>query len=302
MENTCNICPRNCNAARNTQPGYCKCSETMLVSKVMLHYFEEPPISGVDSLSGKAHGSGAIFFSGCNLGCVYCQNSEISSAPCGKTVTPERLAQIFAELESAGANNINLVTPSHFTKQILRAINIYKPKIPIVWNTSGYEKPETILSLRGKVDIFLTDFKYFDPEVSKRYSFAPDYPENCKKSLLEMRNILPRDEFEDGIMKKGIIVRHLVLPGLTNDSLHIIDWIYKNLGNKTYLSLMSQYVPTYMADRFSEINRKITPLEYKILISRLKKLGFENVFLQDYSSADTVYTPDFLNNDDKFSI
>lgn len=303
MSNTCNICPRNCNIDRSKNLGFCKCTENLQVCKVMLHYFEEPPISGEDTPFSKANGSGAIFFSSCSLGCVYCQNSDISSGPCGKVITPRRLAEIFKELESAGANNINLVTPTHFTKKIIEAIDIYKPSIPIVWNTSGYEKPETIKLLEGKVDIFLTDFKYFDPTIAQTYSSASNYPEFCKNSLKQMRKILPVDEFSNGLMKKGIIVRHLVLPGLTQDSLHIIDWINENLGNKTYLSLMSQYVPTYKAENYSAINRKITPLEYKVLISRLKKLGFENVFLQDYSSANLDYTPDFLSNlDSKFSI
>ena len=289
MISKCNICPRNCNLNRDETVGYCKASSTLVVSKVMLHHFEEPPISGTNCNCG----SGAIFFSGCNLGCVYCQNFEISSKLMGKEITINGLVDIFKQLENAGAYNINLVTPTHFTLQILRALKIYKPKIPVIWNTSGYEKPETIKLLDGYVDIFLTDFKYFDGEIARKYSYAENYPEMCKQSILEMRKIVPNDIFENGLMKKGIIIRHLCLPSFTKDSLNVLDWIYNNLGNQTYLSLMSQYTPVHKAHEFSEINRKLKPIEYKVLIAHLKKYGFTNVFLQELSSASSAYTPDF---------
>ena len=173
-------------------------------------------------------------------------------------------------------------------------------EIPIIWNTSGYELPETIKKLNGYVDIFLTDFKYYDSSLSGKLSLASDYYEKCAAATLEMRKLQPKDIFENGLMKKGIIIRHLCLPGQTKDSEKIIDWIYENLGNQTYLSLMSQYVPMGKADLVPEINRKIKPLEYKILINKLQKLGFKNVFLQDYSSANTEFTPDFKNQDKKF--
>lgn len=300
MNNLCNICPRNCNVDRKTKLGYCKSSNKIKISKVMKHYFEEPIISGNEENGTLSHGSGAIFFSNCNLGCVYCQNSEISSGGFGKEITTETLVSIFHQLEDAGVNNINLVTPTHFTLQIIDALKIYKPKVPIVWNTSGYEKPETIRLLDGLVDIFLTDIKYFDSISSKNYSFAENYPEYCKASTIEMRKIIPNDIIENGLMKKGIIIRHLVLPNQTKDSLEIIDWINKNFGNKTYLSLMSQYTPVFKAINYDEINRKITPLEYKILINRLNKLGFQNVFLQDFSSADSCYTPNFNVQESNF--
>ncbi len=267
----------------------------------MLHYFEEPIISGEDSPTQKAAGSGAVFFSNCTLKCVYCQNSEISAGGMGKDISTDSLANIFKQLEQAGANNINLVSPTHYTKQIIEALNIYRPKIPIVWNTSGYEKAETIEMLKPYVDIFLTDLKYVSSELSAKLSFAPNYFEEASKSLLQMRKNLPEDIIENGIMKKGIIVRHLVLPNQTADSLAVVDWVYKNLGNKTYLSLMSQYVPMAKAISISEINRKITPLEYKILTNKLNKLGFSNAFVQEFSSAETAYTPDFNVQDDKFS-
>ena len=268
----------------------------------MLHYFEEPIISGEDTPLQKASGSGTVFFANCTLKCVYCQNSEISSGGNGKEISISRLAEIFKELESAGANNINLVSPTHFTNQIIEALKIYKPNIPIVWNTSGYETPETIESLSGFVDVFLTDFKYFDSKYSEKYSYAPNYPEFAKKSILKMRQIIPEDIIENGLMKKGIIVRHLVLPTLTADSKNVINWVYENLGKKTYFSLMSQYVPMGRADQYPEINRKITPLEYKILVNHLNKLEFSNAFIQDAESAETIYTPNFNADDSGFKI
>lgn len=298
MENLCNICPRNCNVNRTTTVGFCKGTDKIKISKVMLHYFEEPIISGAGD---SANGSGAIFFSNCTLKCLYCQNSEISSDGLGKEISIEKLADIFKQLEDAGANNINLVSPTHYTKQIIEAINLYKPKIPIVWNTSGYEKAETIALLKDYVDIFLTDFKYFSSEISSKLSLAPNYFDECSKATLQMRKNQPIDIIENGLMKKGIIIRHLVLPNQTKDSEKVLDWIFQNLGNKTYVSLMAQYVPMARAKEFQEINRKITPLEYKVLVKKLNDLGFENAFLQDFSSAETIYTPDFKTQDDKFS-
>ena len=300
MKNICDICPRNCNVDRNDKLGVCRATNNLKISKVMLHYYEEPPISGIDKDGIKAKGSGAIFFSNCNLKCVYCQNCDISSGGQGKEITVKTLVDIFKQLEKAGANNINFVSPTHYTNQIIEALDIYKPSIPIVWNTSGYEKVETIKRLKKYVDIFLTDFKYFNDDLAQKLSNAKNYPDYCKQAILEMRNNLPEDVFENGIMKKGIIIRHLVLPNQVLDSKNIIDWIYNNLGNNTYFSLMSQYVPMFKAKDIPEMNRTITPLEYKILINHLNKLNFNNVFLQDYSSANSIYTPDFSIQTDDF--
>lgn len=302
MDNLCNICPRACNINRENQVGFCKGTNKVKISKVMLHFFEEPPISGEEIDGIKPNGSGAIFFSNCTLKCCYCQNAEISAGGEGKEIDINTLANLFKQLEDAGAYNINLVTPTHYTKEIIEALEIYKPKIPIVWNTSGYETPETIKSLKNYVDIYLTDFKYFNSSLSKKYSLAENYPETCKKATIEMRKNQPKDIFENGLMKKGIIIRHLVLPTHYNDSIKIIDWINENLGNKTYFSLMSQYVPMAKAKDFPEINRKIKPLEYKIVTNHLNELNFKNVFVQDFESAETIYTPDFAdkNSDFKF--
>lgn len=300
MENLCNICPRNCNVDRDKTLGFCKATNKIKISKVMLHYFEEPIISGESTVTKKANGSGTIFFSNCNLKCIYCQNNEISSEGLGKEISIEKLADIFKQIENAGANNINLVTPTHFTLQIIEALKIYKPKIPIVWNTSGYEKQETIKMLAPYVDIYLTDLKYYSSELSKKLSLAPNYFEEASKAILQMKKNQPTDVITNGIMKKGVIVRHLVLPNQTKDSEHVIDWVYNNLGNETILSLMSQYVPMGNAKTIPEINRKIRPIEYKILINKLKHLGFKNAYTQDYTSAETVYTPDFKTKTDNF--
>ncbi len=300
MKNLCNICPRKCNIARDDLLGFCQSSNEIKISKVMLHFFEEPIISGTNQANQKACGSGAIFFANCNLKCCYCQNSEISTNGDGKIVTIQKLADIFKQLENAGSNNINLVTPTHYSLQIIEALKIYKPKIPIVWNTSGYESVETIKLLKPFVDIYLTDLKYFDENISLKYSKAADYFKNASLSILEMKTNQPVDIIENGLMKKGVIVRHLVLPNQTNDSKKIIEWVYENLGNKTYFSLMSQYVPMANAKLYPEINRKIKPLEYKILVNLLKNLNFCNSFTQDFDSAEEIYTPDFKNKNDNF--
>ena len=302
MKNLCNVCPRNCNVDRKTNIGFCKGTNKVRISKVMLHFFEEPPISGEEKNGVKPNGSGAIFFSNCTLKCCYCQNSEISSGGEGKDVDTKTLASLFEQLEKAGAYNINLVTPTHYTNEIIEALEIYKPNIPIVWNTSGYETVETIKKLKNYVDVYLSDFKYFESSLAKKYSLAENYPESCKSATLEMRKNQPEDIFENGLMKKGMIVRHLVLPTHYNDSLKIVNWINENLGNKTYVSLMSQYVPMARACEFKELNQKIKPLEYKIVVNKLLELGFKNVFTQDFESAETIYTPDFSdkNSDFKF--
>lgn len=300
MENLCNVCPRNCNINRDTTLGFCKASNKLRISKVMQHFFEEPIISGTEENDTLKNGSGTIFFSSCNLKCQYCQNSEISTDALGKEISTKALADIFKQLENAGVNNINLVTPTHYTLQIIDALKIYKPKIPIVWNTSGYEKAETIKMLNGYVDIFLTDLKYYSSELSGKLSLAPNYFEEASKAILEMRKIVPEDITQNGLMKKGLIIRHLALPNQTADSKMIIKWIYENLGNKTIISLMSQYVPMANACLHPEINRKIKPIEYKILVNLLNDYGFKNAFTQEFESAETIYTPDFKSKDDKF--
>ena len=279
----CNLCPRACNIDRSVTAGYCKVNK-LVVSLAMLHYGEEPCISG-------SEGSGTIFFAGCNLRCVYCQNCEISSEVYGKEITVERLSQIFYELESKGANNINLVTPSHYVNEIIEALKIYKPKIPVVYNTSSYDKVETIELLSEYVDIFLADFKYYSSELSLKYSGAKDYFEVCSKAIKKMRELIPQDEFDsEGKMKKGVIIRHLVLPNSTSDSVKVLSYIAENFPN-TLVSIMGQYTPKYKACNFSEINRPLKPLEYKMVLKCAEKLGL-NGYSQDLSSSGE-YIPTF---------
>lgn len=285
----CDICPRRCRVDRAKTTGFCQETEEIRISKVMLHKYEEPLISGGE----KDKGSGAIFFAGCNLKCVYCQNFPISHKNKGKNISVAELANIFKDLERRGALNINLVTPTHFTMQIIEALKIYKPNIPIVWNSSGYESVETIEKLKGYVDIFLVDLKYMSNELSTKYSGAVDYAEVATKAILKMRELQPRDMIEKGHMKKGVIVRHLVLPTHTDDSIKCLDFILKNLGKDTIVSIMSQYEPRYDAKKFHEIDRKITPIEYKRVVNFALKNDMKNCFVQDLSSADSKYTPKF---------
>lgn len=255
----------------------------------MFHKYEEPVISG----SADEKGSGAVFFAGCNLKCVFCQNYKISHEGKGKIVGVKRLAKIFKKLEKHGALNINLVTPTHYTEQIKQALNIYKPNIPIVWNSGGYETASTIESLRGYVDVFLVDMKYADNELATRYSKAPNYVENCKAAIKKMKELQPQNIIENGHMKRGLIIRHLILPTHTDDSKKCLDFIANEIGKKTMVSIMSQYEPVYKASEYLEVNRKITPLEYKRVESYALKLGLTNAYTQELSSADSKYTPKF---------
>ena len=297
MENlNCNICPRNCNINRESSQGFCLNNNKIKISKVMIHKFEEPCLVGFCDCASDNPGSGAIFFSGCNLKCIYCQNYEISQVKHGKEVSIETLISLFKQLENKGVLNINLVTPTHFTNQIIEALKIYKPKVPVVWNSSGYEKAETIEKLNGLVDIFLIDFKYFSNSLAMEFSNAKDYLENVQKVLLTCKKICPFDRFDsNGHLKRGLIVRHLCLPNCTNDSKKIISWVNDNIGNQTIFSLMSQYVPMFKAFTNDKINRKLKPLEYKILVNYLNSLNFKNAYIQDFESQSTEYTPDFNN-------
>ena len=271
----CTLCPRNCGVDRVAAKGYCKVNK-LTVALATLHFGEEPCISG-------KNGSGTIFFSGCNLRCVYCQNSEISSEVFGKQITVERLSEIFKELENSGANNINLVTPSHYVNEIIEALKIYKPKIPVVYNTSSYDKEETIEKISEYVDIFLADLKYYSNELAKKYSGAADYYEVALKAIKKMRQC-KKDTFnESGIMTSGVIIRHLVLPNCTEDSKKVLQSIAENFKG-TLVSVMGQYTPKYRAKEFNEINRPLKPLEYKIVLNYANGLNL-NGFSQDLSSC-----------------
>lgn len=292
MKNTsfCSFCPRKCAVDRVNSIGFCGANDKILINKIMLHYWEEPIISGTDDTPKK--GSGAIFFGHCNLKCVYCQNYDISHGNFGKYYTPRQLANVFKKLEKQGATNINLVTPTHYSLYILKALKIYKPSIPVVWNTGGYESPEVIYSLGGYVDIFLADYKYYDDSLAVKYSHAPNYQQTVINALKAMREVVPQDEIKDGLMRKGIIVRHLVLPNHTDDSKKVLNSILLTLGKNTIISLMSQYIPVGKAKDFPEINRKLKPLEYKVVKNYMYKLGLDG-FVQEMDSASTQFIPDF---------
>lgn len=286
----CNICPRNCNVDRAVSKGFCSMGEKVKISRAALHNWEEPCISG-------EKGSGTVFFSGCNMKCVYCQNKDISTGGFGLEITVERLADIFLELQNKGALNINLVTPTHYTLQIIKAIKLSRGMgltLPIVYNTSGYEKVETLKLLEGLVDVFLPDFKYFDSETAQKYSAAGDYPQVAKAALAEMVRQAPTCIFDkDGIIKKGVIVRHLILPGQTGGAKDILEYLYDNYGNNIFISLMSQYTPCTDLTGFTEINRKLTGEEYDEVVEYAEFLGVINGFVQEGEAADESFIPPF---------
>ena len=286
----CYLCPRNCGVDRSKQKGICGSGDKVIISYSMMHHFEEPIISGEPC---DTRGSGTIFFGGCNMKCVYCQNYDLSHHVKGEEVSVLRLAYLMEMLEKQGAYNINLVTPTHFADKIIEALKIYKPQIPIVWNTSGYEKPEIIESLKGYVDIFLTDLKYYDSKLSEKLSKAPNYFEYATKSILKMREVVGEDVLESGMMKKGLIIRHLVLPNNSSDSVKILEWVAKNLGQNTIVSIMNQYVPFFKAKEMNEMNRTVSVIEYKRVVQKALDLGLNNAFIQEDSSADEIFVPPF---------
>ena len=283
----CNICPRQCGADREIEKGYCSMPWEYTLARAGLHFWEEPPISG-------KNGSGTVFFSGCNLGCVYCQNYEISHGSVGKTISGERLTEIFDELISKGAHNINLVNPTHYAVALKKTLTEYKSKVPVVYNSSGYEKVETLRSLEGLIDIYLPDLKYIKGEKSLRYSAAEDYFDFASKALTEMKRQCPENiHGSDGLMQKGMIVRHLVLPKNTNQSIEVLRWIAENLGTDTAISLMAQYTPYGKIEGYPELQRRITPREYDKVLDFAIGAGFKNIFTQEPSSANTEFIPDF---------
>ncbi len=282
----CNCCPRKCNIDRENTLGFCKSPERFRVARAALHFWEEPCISG-------KNGSGAVFFSGCNLRCAYCQNFEISHGNKGVAISDGELIRIFENLVGQGAHNINLVNPTHYAARLADVLRKRKPPVPIVYNTSGYESADTLKMLDGLVDIYLTDFKYIRSDKASLYSKAADYPEVAKAALCEMRRQLPHDEFdESSIMKKGVIVRHLILPQNTNSSLEIIDWLYENFRD-TYISLMAQYTPCGDLSAVPELGRRITQREYDKVTDYALSKGINNIFIQELTSADKKFIPAF---------
>ena len=281
-----------CMADREITTGYCGVKNTLRVARAALHFWEEPCISGEE-------GSGAVFFTGCNLRCVFCQNFQIARAEQGKEITVERLSEIFLELQAQKANNINLVTATHYVPQVVCALKRAKEQglnIPVVYNCGGYESVETLKMLEGLVDIYLPDFKYVDTERAKRYSRAENYPEVAKSALAEMVRQQPEAKFDErGIMKKGVIVRHLMLPSGIKDSKAVVKYLYETYGDQIYISLMNQYTPLPHVEEYPEINRKVKKFEYDRLVDYAISLGVENGFIQEGETAEESFIPAFTN-------
>lgn len=285
----CNLCPRNCNIDRSKNKGACSQGEKIFAARASLHHWEEPCISGTN-------GSGTVFFSGCTLKCVFCQNRPISNSQLGKEITIERLSDIFIELQNKKAHNINLVTGDHFIPHIVKALDIAKNKglnIPVVFNTSSYVNVSSLKLLKGYIDIYLPDFKYFNDETAYRYSRVKDYVISAKKAIEEMVSQVNMPKYdENGIMTKGVIVRHLLLPGYIEESKQIIKYIFEEYGERVVLSIMNQFTPMNL-EGYPEINRKVTDYEYDSLINYAISIGVSEAYVQDGDTADESFIPLF---------
>ena len=291
MLDECRLCNRNCRVNRNNNDiGFCKASDKIKIARAALHLWEEPPIS-------KGNGSGTVFFSYCNFNCVFCQNHEISQEFSGMEISIERLSEIFLELQEKGANNINLVTPTHYVPQIIEALKIAKKNgliIPILYNTNSYDSLETIKSLNGLIDVYLPDFKYFNDKYAIKYSKVKNYALNATKIIDEMLNQVGIPKFDsDGRITKGVIVRHLMLPGLLFDSKKVIDLLYNRYSDNIYISLMNQYVPMFKACEYPEINKPLNPKHYDSLIDYALEIGVKNGFIQEDGTNNTSFVPSF---------
>lgn len=291
MTELCNSCPRNCKKNRKIETGFCGVTEQPKVARAFLHMWEEPCISGT-------RGSGTIFFAGCNLKCVYCQNFNISQEHFGKEITEARLVEILTELVHKGAHNINLVNPSHYVQVIARVLRELKAAgkltVPVVYNSSGYESVAALKTVEGLIDVYLPDMKYSEVDTSLKYSKAKDYPQVSQEAVLEMYRQVGSPVLDaSGIIRRGLIIRHLILPGHTKESINVLNWISKNVPKSVYVSLMSQYTPFYAAENYPEINRPITRKEYERVVGHLYKLGLEEGYVQERQSADIQYIPDF---------
>ncbi|WP_142413531.1 radical SAM protein [Hathewaya massiliensis] len=287
----CHMCPRDCNVNRNkTSLGVCNAGNEIKLARVSLHPWEEPPVSGVN-------GSGTVFFSNCNLKCVFCQNHHISQNGKGKEVSIQRLSGIFLEQQERGAHNINLVTPTHYALQIKEALKIAKERglhIPILYNSNGYESLNTLKALDGYIDVYLPDLKYYNDKYAIKYSNAPNYFKIASEAIKLMYCQVGSVQFdENGMIKKGMIIRHLMLPGLLFDSKKIIDFIFQNFGHNVYISLMNQYTPMYKASQFKEINKVLNPKLYDSLIDYCSSLGIKNAFIQDSGTNTEDFVPEF---------
>lgn len=290
----CNLCPRNCQVDRSKTVGICGMKNKLVIAKAYLHMWEEPCISGVN-------GSGTIFFTGCNLKCIFCQNREISTKLVGKEVTIEEFSNICLNLQKQGAHNINLVTPTHFVPLIIEGLKLAKEKgltIPIVYNTSGYENVDTIKMLDGLIDIYLPDLKYYNDEYAIKYSHAPNYFNIASQAISEMFKQVGKPKFDkNGMMTKGIIVRHMMMPNLLEDTKKILDYLYQTYHHDIYISIMNQYTPIKHFEHFTELNNKVNENDYDEIINYALDLGIEKAFIQEGETALDSFIPDFLNQD-----
>ena len=290
MLESCELCPRNCKVNRNEKVGFCGAGIKIRIALVSLHKWEEPCLTG-------KNGAGTIFFSRCNLKCVYCQNFKISSENFGKEISVERLAEIFLEQQLRGAANIELVTPTHYVPQICLALDAAKScglKIPVVYNTNSYENLSTLELLKNRVDIFLPDLKYFDDEIAKTFSNAPNYFAVATAAIKKMFELVGECQFDsEGNLKRGVIVRHLILPNFRRDSFKILDWLQKTFGDKIFISLMNQYTPLFRAKDFKKINRRLTTFEYDSVINYALDIGIKNCYIQVGKTADKKFVPNF---------
>lgn len=285
MEIKCKICPNMCDTVRNGRSGVCRLPADIQISHTMLHKWEEPVISGTK-------GSGAVFFTGCTLKCVFCQNYKISRSNEGKTYTPAELADLFRRIEDEGAHNVNLVSGTPFIPDIAEALEIYKPRIPVVWNSSGYELPCSLKMLEGKVDVYLPDFKYSDDRLALKLSGARSYLSAATAAISEMIRQVPSVEITDGLIKRGVIVRHLVLPSHLYNSIGVVRIFSERFKENAMFSLMAQYTP-FNTSGYPEIDRPLKPLEYKKVLAEARKLGITEGYLQDVSSTGERFVPEF---------
>ena len=286
----CRLCPRACGVNRSERKGFCGESSVLRAARASLHMWEEPPLSGKT-------GSGTVFFSGCNLGCIFCQNHEIAHENKGVEISPERLAEIFLELQEKGAANVNLVTAVHFTPHIILALDKAKTQglsIPVVYNSSGYESVDTLKRLDGYIDVYLPDYKYRDPNLAKSFSGAYNYPEIAEKAIEEMVSQIGECRFdENGMMQRGVIVRHLVLPKHTDDSMAVLAYLHETYGDRIYISIMSQYTPVRKYEKYPELSRKLTTYEYEKVVKFAQRIGIRNGFLQSGEAAKESFIPSF---------
>lgn len=286
----CRICPRNCGVDRvNGTVGYCKAPEAFRIGRIAPHYWEEPVISG-------EKGSGAVFFAGCNMGCVYCQNEVLSHGRAGREYSDEAFLQECLRLQEEGCHNLNLVTPSHYAHRLADFLPKAKAeglRLPVVYNTSSYENAETLRRLKGLVDVYLPDFKYLSPQLAKKYSHAENYPEIAKKALEEMVRQQPSPVFQGDLMKKGVLVRHLVLPGYVKESKEVIRFLYETYGNAIYISIMNQYTPMKQLADYPELNRTLTEKEYDEVVNFAISIGVEQGFIQEGETCKESFIPEF---------